>query len=105
MYEKGNFKTTTVTIESVNKFRTTQMAIERLKLVLSLRNHIENEEIRRRTRVEDVMKRVADMKWNWNEHFARQEDSRWRNRMLQWNPSTTEMLVHRKNFGQEALEI
>ena len=53
-------KTMTLT-ESVNRLRTTQMAM----LGILLREMIRNENIRRRTGVTDVIERIAKLKWQW----------------------------------------
>ncbi|CAH1224416.1 unnamed protein product [Diabrotica balteata] len=70
-------ETMTLTELSANRLRTTQRAIERAMLGVSLREHIRNEDIRSRTKVEDVIGRIAQMKWNWVGHVARQNNDRW----------------------------
>ena len=44
-------------------------------LGISLKDRIRNEEIRRRTKVVDIMDRVAKLKWE--RHVARQGTERW----------------------------
>ncbi|XP_050306283.1 uncharacterized protein LOC126743296 [Anthonomus grandis grandis] len=55
-------------METMTLQRTTQRAIERMMLGLSLRDHITNESIRQRTKVEDVIIRIAHLKWGWVGH-------------------------------------
>jgi len=54
-------ETMTLTVKSANRLRTTQRAIERTMLGISLRNHIQNEEIRKRT-VDDVTEHIASIR-------------------------------------------
>ena len=69
--------------------------MERQMLGASLRDKIRNEEIRRRTKVADIMDRIAKLKWQWAGHMARQEDTRWAPRILQWRPWTK-----KRNIGR-----
>lgn len=69
-------ETVSLTVKTTNKLRVTQRDIERIMLRISLRDRIRNEEIRR-TKVEDVIARIAKLKWNWVGHVARQGEERW----------------------------
>lgn len=40
-------------------------------LGFSMRDRISNEEIRRETKVTDIARRIASLKWQWAEHIAR----------------------------------
>lgn len=82
-------ETMTLTERSAERLRTTQRAMERAMLGISLRDRIRNEEIRKRTRVTDVMRRAAELKWRWAGHVARQDPSRWTNKIMQWRPRAT----------------
>ena len=62
-------ETMALTVKSADRLRTTQRAIERAMLGVSLKDRIKNEEIRRRTRVQDVMVRIARLKWSWAGHI------------------------------------
>ncbi|KAL3287523.1 hypothetical protein HHI36_001992 [Cryptolaemus montrouzieri] len=66
-------ETMTLTRAYANKLQVTQRAMERSMLGVSLRDKIKNEEIRRRTRVTDILRRIAELKWHWAGHVARQE--------------------------------
>lgn len=61
-----------LTKASVHKFKTTQKAMERVMLNVSIKDKIRNEEIRRRTKVTNIVKDIAKMKWRWASHVARQ---------------------------------
>lgn len=57
-----SLETMILTIKSTNKLKITQKAIERAMLGISLRDRIHNEEIRRRSKVRDVIQNVAEAK-------------------------------------------
>ncbi|KAI8421117.1 hypothetical protein MSG28_008210 [Choristoneura fumiferana] len=61
-------------------------AMERAMLEVSLRDRIRNEEIRRRTWVTDIAKRISSLKWQWAGHIARRTDGRWGRKVLEWWP-------------------
>jgi Reverse transcriptase (RNA-dependent DNA polymerase) len=82
-------ETMTLTVKTANRFRVTQRAIERAMLNISLKDKIKNEDIRRRTKVRDVIEEIAAKKWRWAGHIARQHSSRWTLRILQWRPRET----------------
>lgn len=88
-------ETMSLTIKSAAKLRTTQRAIERGMLGISLRDRITNEEIRRRTKVEDVIEKTARAKWRWAGHIARQEETRWTKHILKWRPR-----MHKRSVGR-----
>lgn len=50
--------------------------MERSMQGLTLRDRIPSEEIRRRTKVMDVVERVTSLKWNWADYVARMQDGR-----------------------------
>ena len=78
-----DLETMTLTERSVNRLRTTQGAIKRAMLEISLRQRIRNENIRRRTRVTDVL---AKLKWQWVGHIGRQDRERWTIKIIMWRP-------------------
>ena len=59
---------------------------EKAMLGVSLRNHIRNEYLRRRTGVTDEINQIRKLKWNWAGHVARKSDRRWTKRLLEWRP-------------------
>jgi hypothetical protein len=44
---------------------------------------IRNDEIRKRTKVTDIARRIADLKWHWAGHIARRTDGRWGGKVLE----------------------
>ena len=86
----GNLKTITLTEISLNRLRTTQRAIERAMLGISLRESIRNENIRKRTGVTDVIERITKLKWQWVGHIGRQDrGERWTIKVIMWRPRDT----------------
>lgn len=88
-------ETMTLTIQSANKLRITQRAIGRAMLGIILRDCIKNEEIIRRTRVDDIIGRIECLKWSWVGHVARQDNDRWTKRVVQMRPRS-----HKRNKGR-----
>jgi len=76
-------KTLTLINASAKKLKVTQRKMERSMLGVSLRDHIRNEELRRRTDVTDVVVHAAKLKWNWAGHVAHMQDGRWTKRLLE----------------------
>ena len=60
--------------------------MERALLGISLRDRVRIEKIRRLTRVEDVMERIAKTKRQWAGHMARGDEEKWTNKLMQWKP-------------------
>ncbi|XP_030750175.1 uncharacterized protein LOC115877964 [Sitophilus oryzae] len=53
-------ETMMMTARSVNRLRVSQRAMERAMMGISLRGHIRNEDIRRQTRITDIVERIAN---------------------------------------------
>lgn len=82
-------ETMAFTVKTINRLRVAQRAMERNMLGLRLVDRIMNDEIRRRTKLTDIIKRTAEQKWNWVGHVARQPEERWAKRIAVWRPRTT----------------
>ena len=67
-------------------------------LGVSLRDRIRNEEIRRRTKVTDIARKISNLKWQWAGHIARRTDNRWGKKVLEWRPRTGRRSVGRPKF-------
>ena len=67
----------------LRKLRVTQRAMERAMLRVSLRDPIRNEEIRSGTKVTDIARRIAKLKWQWAGQIARRLDNRWGRKVLE----------------------
>ena len=79
----------------LHRFRVTQRAMERAMLGVSLMDRIRNVEIRRRTKVTDIVQRICKLKWQWAGHICRRSDNRWGRRVLEWRPRTGRRSVGR----------
>jgi len=75
-------ETLILTQKSAESFRVTQRAMEGSLLGVSLRDRIPSEIIRQRTKVIDVVDRVATMMWAW----AGTRDEKWTKRVIEWRP-------------------
>jgi hypothetical protein len=69
--------------------------MERDMLGVSLRNRIRNDEIRKRTKVTDIARHIADLKWQWAIHIDRRTDGRWGGKVVEWRPRTGRRSVSR----------
>ena len=76
--------TTTKALE--NKLRTTQRAMERRMLQISIRDKVRCTEIREKTGVKDIIQKIKEVKWRWAGHVARLNDNRWTKRITDWQP-------------------
>ncbi|KAH0998567.1 hypothetical protein HUJ04_001376, partial [Dendroctonus ponderosae] len=45
--------------------------------------------------VEDVIARTVQLKWSWVGHVARQNESKWTNRIMLWRPR-----LHKRSVGR-----
>ena len=75
-----------MTKEMTQKLVTTQRAMERKMLHLSLKDKIRHTEIRKKTKVQDIMTKIKAAKWKWAGHVIRTNDNRWTKRMTEWQP-------------------
>lgn len=83
-----------ITRKSAYKLQTTQGAIEKATLGISLRVRVQNDKICRRTGVMNMNGLVARMRWQWVGHIAiRQDQQRRTDRTLVWRPRETKQSV------------
>jgi len=80
-------ETLPITKRSADRLKTTQNIMERAMLGVSRRFQITDEEISKKTEVTDVIRYMTKKKWRWAGHVARQNDSRWINKVIHWKPS------------------
>ncbi|KAJ8705153.1 hypothetical protein PYW07_010980 [Mythimna separata] len=52
-------------------------------------------DIRKRTKVTDIARRIAKLKWQWAGHIASRTDGRWGRKVLEWRPRTGRRSVRR----------
>ena len=55
-------------------------------LKLKIKDKVPYTEIRKRTRVQDIVQFVLKQKWKWAGHVARLDDNRWTQRVTEWQP-------------------
>ena len=72
--------------QMTNKLRTSQKAMERKMLDLKLKDKIPCSEIRKRTKIIDIIEYTLKQKWKWAGHIARLKDNRWTRRCTEWQP-------------------
>ena len=85
VYGSETWKTTH---ETEQKLMTTQRAMERKMLHLSLRDKVRHSIIRKKTKVQDIMEKIKAAKWKWAGHLTRVKDNRWTKRLTEWQPRT-----------------
>jgi hypothetical protein len=64
-------------------------------LRVTLPDRIRNHEIRKRTKVTNIARRIAELKWQWAGHIARRTDGRWGGKVLERRPRTGRRSVGR----------
>jgi hypothetical protein len=80
------FQNIVTSVTLVHKFKVAQRAVERAMFGVSLRDRIQNEVIRQKTKVTDIAHRISTLKWQWADHISRRTDNRWGERVLEWRP-------------------
>ena len=81
-------QTWTTTKQLENKLQVEQRAMKRKMLHIILRDKIKNTDIRRQTKVKDIIQKIKESKWKWAGHLMRREDNRWTKRATEWQPRT-----------------
>ena len=70
----------------VRKLIVSQRGMERSMLGYTKKDRKRATEIRRTTKVTDIMERVNTLKWQWAGHVSRTKDGRWSKQVLDWSP-------------------
>ena len=73
-------------INTLHKIRSTQRAMERKILGISLLDKINHTAIREKTKFKDVVSYTLNMKWKWAGHVGRMKDNRWTIKCTRWAP-------------------
>ncbi|KAI8422947.1 hypothetical protein MSG28_014050 [Choristoneura fumiferana] len=68
------------------KLATTQRAMERSMLGIRLSDKIRNTDIRRKTKVIDIIARINHLKWGWTGHMLRSGRDKWSKQVTLWYP-------------------
>ena len=72
--------------QTINKLRIAQRAMERKILDLKLKDKIPCSEIRKRTKIIDIIEYILKQKWKWAGRIAILKDNRWTKRCTEWQP-------------------
>ena len=72
--------------QMTNKLRTAQRAMERKMLDLKLQDKMSFSEIRKRTKIIDIIEYTLKHKWKWAGDIARMKDNRWTIRSTERQP-------------------
>lgn len=88
-------ETLTLTKATITKLQVAQRKMERAMIGVSLRDRVRNEDLRRRTGVQDIIERITRLKWRWAGHVARTKDGRWSKKLLEWRPRADKRSVGR----------
>ena len=71
-----------------HELRTTQRAMERRMLNLTLRDKVKHTDIRQKTKVKDIIAKIKEMKWRWAGHLYTTQDSKWKKKLTERQPRT-----------------
>ncbi|XP_022816835.1 uncharacterized protein LOC111349816 [Spodoptera litura] len=66
--------------------RTCQRGMERSMLGVRKMDRIRSEDIRSITKVEDIIKKVRQLKWRWTGHMTRDSKTKWTKIITEWQP-------------------
>lgn len=83
--------------DSTDRLRITQRTIKQAILSIYLRDKDGNKEIRRKTRIVDIIECIANLKWKWIRHIARQSHERWTAKIQTWRPHQTKRITGATN--------
>ncbi|GBP66503.1 Putative uncharacterized transposon-derived protein F52C9.6 [Eumeta japonica] len=68
------------------KLRTCQRGMERSMIGVTKRDRIRSEDIRSITKVEDIIKKIRQLKWRWTGHMTRDSRIKWTKILTEWQP-------------------
>ena len=77
-------ETWTLTKPLERKLRSAQRGMERLMLGVTIMDKKNCKWIREQTKVDDIIKTVKTLKWQWAGHICRRDDERWTKRVTDW---------------------
>ena len=84
------------------QLRTAQRAKERKLLNPKLQDKIPCSEIRKRTKIIDIIEYTLEQKWKRAGHIARMKDNRWTKRFTEWQPRRRKRPRGRPSRWQDA---
>jgi len=69
------------------KIRSSQMCMERQMLGIKWSDHVRNETVRDKTKIDDILVKIKAAKWTWAGHLTRADAlSNWAAALLEWKP-------------------
>ena len=80
-----------------NKLRSTPRAMRRKMINLTLQDKIPCSEIRKRTKIIDIIDHTLKQKWRWAGHIARMKDNRLTKCCTEWQPRRAKRSRRRPN--------
>ena len=84
-----------------------QRSMERSMLRIRRIDHVRNVDIRRTTKIKDVLEKVKELKWSWAGHLARRGDLRWSHLVLNWKPGGQDgrgSMIHISHYPTRSIE-
>ncbi|GBP17157.1 Putative uncharacterized transposon-derived protein F52C9.6 [Eumeta japonica] len=84
------------------KLRTCQRGMERSMIGVTKRDRIRSEDIRSITKVEDIIKKIRQLKWRWTEHMTRDSRIKWTKILTEWQPRDGTRKRGRRKRGRQA---
>ena len=79
-------ETWSLTKKQRERLAVAQRNMERSMLGITRKDKKRNK--RRKTGVDDIVEKIADVKCSWAGHLGRMEDNRWARRSTEWTPGT-----------------
>ena len=79
-------QTWNLTQQQKTSLQVAQRKMERKILQITLKDHIKNTEIRRKTQVKDASHTAQILKWRWAGHVVRLNHNRWAHTTTLWDP-------------------
>jgi hypothetical protein len=65
-----------------------QRKMERSMLGIKTVDRVRNTDIRKKTRITDIIERIRRLKWSWAGHTYRIKENRWTRKIIEWTPRT-----------------
>lgn len=79
-------QTWALTQKNLLKLRSCQRSMERSMLGVTLKDRKRAADIRCTTKVEDVLKKIRQLKWRWTGHMTRESRMKWTKIITEWQP-------------------
>lgn len=79
-------ETWSTTLHHRERLAKCQRAMERSMLGLKIRDRVRNVDIRKRTKLTDILTRIDTQKWRWAGHLLRHHINKWSKQVTLWQP-------------------